>query len=419
MATTAFVLMVLAVLVSAVWIMRHARLTAERRNAVYLHPQSPGLETNAPLISVVVSAKDERDTIETCVRSMLSQDYPNFEMIVCDDRSSDGTAEIVEAIARDDPRVRLVRNDSLPAGWSGKCHGMSKAVALARGDWLCMIDADCRQLSPRTLSVAMRHAIDNGIDLLSVLPVLEMNGFWENVVQPVCGGVMMIWFDPRRVNSPKRPTAYANGAFMLISRDAYQAIGTHQAVRDKLMEDMHLASLVKRAGRNLKVIQGRDLYVVRMYTSLRQILRGWSRIFFATFGTLPRLTASIALIALMSIMPYAAAIWGLTAAFLPQKVNAWWLAAGLAGVAAVGLQLSVIYRFYKLIGARRWLAWTYLIGSAVTMLALVMAMTKHRKGATVTWRNTVYSGESQKNPAGNAGQSAGLDRLDKTPTSVS
>ena len=179
--------------------------------------------------------------------------------------------------------MRLINIEHLPAGWKGKSHAMQTGIAGARGEWLCMIDADCRQISRRTLSVAMQHAMDTRADFLSVLPRHELIGFWEHVGQLVGTGVLMVWFRPDRVNDPQKPQAYANGAFMLMSRRAYETIGTHEAVRDYLDEDMQMAARAKRAGLRLRVVRSRGLELVRMYTSLREILRGWSRIFLGAF----------------------------------------------------------------------------------------------------------------------------------------
>ena len=382
-------LTVLVVLISLVWLSRHLMIWRERRNNCPLSPDSPGIEGPAPRISVLLAAKDEQENIAPCVQSVLGQDYPDFEVIAANDRSEDATGDILEDMAEQDPRLKVIHVDQLPKGWAGKCHAMSKAAAAATGEWLCLIDADCRQVSTRTLSVAVRYARDNGIDLLSILPVLKMESFWERVVQPVCGGVMIIWFKPDKVNDPASPKAYANGAFILVSRSAYERIGTHEAVKDKLMEDLHLAQRIKAAGLRLGVIRNTGLYTVRMYTSLAEILRGWSRIFFGTFGTLRRLIISFLVMLIMGLVPYGAAVAGLTLA--AAGGGPWWLACGIAGLAACALQLTVIYRYYKLTDACKWLAWTYPLGCIFVMTALVIALTKHRKGAKLVWRNTTYT----------------------------
>ncbi len=390
MLTVSIILFVLTSLVSLVWLSRHFKIWREKRTGFLLAADYAGPPENAPMLSVVVAAKDEEENIESCVRTMLDQDYPNFELIVCNDRSNDGTAAIVERIAAEDSRVRLINITHLPEGWCGKNNAMQTGIAASKGEWICMIDADCRQTSRRTLSTAMQYAFDKGSDLLSILPSLEMKGFWENVVQPVCSGIMMIWFEPDKVNSPDYPNAYANGAFMLMKRSVYEKIGTHEAVKNQLNEDMHMAARVKQAGLNLRVVRNSGLLKVRMYTSFRQIMRGWSRIFFGTFGTLKRLSISLAVLVTMGLLPYITAAVCLPLAAAGFEPAAWLWACGLTGLAGVALQVSVIYRFYKLIGARYDLAWSYSIGCVIAMIALIMSLSKLRKGAKLVWRDTHY-----------------------------
>ncbi len=375
--------------ITLVWASRHLMISRERRTGFVLTPPCPGPPEAAPKISVVVAAKDEAANIETCLRTMLDQDYPDFEIVACNDRSDDETGAIIDRLAAEHSRLRAVHITELPDGWCGKNNAMQHGIRAATGEWICMIDADCRQLCDRTLSVAMQYAEDTAADLLSVLPILEMKGFWEYVIQPVCSGVMMIWFHPDKVNSPNKPNAYANGAFMLIRRSAYEQLGAHEAVKDRVNEDMHMAALVKREGLNLRVVRSRGLYLVRMYTSLREIVRGWTRIFFGTFGTAARLSVSLAVVTIMGVLPYLTLIAGVGAATATGQLG-WWLVTILSA-AAVGLQVSVIYRFYALAGGKRALAWTYLLGCLVTMLCLGGALTKLRPGSRLQWRGTSYA----------------------------
>ncbi|MCK5557685.1 MAG: glycosyltransferase, partial [Candidatus Hydrogenedentes bacterium] len=222
----------------------------------------PGPPNPAPKVSVIVAGKDEEDNIEACLRSLAEQDYPNFEIIVCDDRSADGTGAIIDRLAEGDKRIRAVHIDHLPDGWKGKNHALQQGSDLATGEYFFFTDADCRHISPRSLSVAMQLLLDRKAGLLSVLPTLEMKGFWENVVQPVCSGVMMIWFDPNRVNRPESSTANANGAFVLLPRDVYDKIGRHAAIKNILQEDLALAHLVKQKKLGLLVARSSGLYVV-------------------------------------------------------------------------------------------------------------------------------------------------------------
>jgi len=394
MTILAAILTGIAAAVALVWLSRHVMIWKETHDGLLLVPDSPGPPDEPPTVSVLVAARNEAGCIEPCVRTMLDQDYPNFHLVVCNDRSTDDTAEIVEGIAREDDRLRLMNVRDLPAGWCGKNNAMQQGIATTDGEWICMLDADCRQVSHRTLSTAVQYAVDNHCDLLSVLPTLEMKTFWEYVVQPVASGVMMIWFHPDKVNDPARANAYANGAFILIRRETYEAIGTHEAVKDCLNEDMHMARLVKQAKLNLKVIRSEGLYLVRMYTSFREIFRGWSRIFFGTFGTLRRLTVSLTAVLVMGLVPYliAALGVGLLAAGSRPTWAGWAMAC--SGGAAVALQLSSIFRYYRLLGSKSWLFWTYPIASLIVGAALVGSLTKLRRGATVVWKSTSYAKSS-------------------------
>lgn len=380
-------------LVALVWASRHLLILREQRAARPLSPESPGPPADPPRVTVIIPAKDEGHNIEACVRSWQQQDYPNFEVLVCNDRSTDQTGPIVDRLAADDPRLRVLHIEELPAGWCGKGHAIWKAAGQTHGEWICMTDADCRQTSNRTLSVAMQYATDHAVDLLSMLPRLEMKSLWENVVQPVCGGVMMIWFHPDRVNNPKRRNAYANGAFVLMPRTAYEAVGTHAAIPNVLMEDMQLARRTKDAGLHLEVVRTRGLYRVRMYTCLGEILRGWSRIFLGSFGSLRRLTASLLVLLVMGLLPYATAALGFAMAASGAEPSAWWWACGVVGAATVLLQASVVFRFYTLMDARPALAWTYLLGCIVAIVAVTVAITKLRPGSKVVWKGTTYAGK--------------------------
>jgi len=399
--TIQLTLIVLSGLIGLIWISRHVQIFRERKHGfilreTYVSRGADETPASQPFISVVVAAKDEQDNIAACVESMLRQDYPNFEIIVANDRSTDRTAEIVADIAARDSRVTLLNIDHLPEGWGGKNHAMQHAIQRAKGDWLCLIDADCTQTSARTLAVALAHARDTRSDLLSLLPVLEMKGFWENTIQPVCGGLMMIWFNPDKVNDPRRRNAYANGAFMLMRRATYDAVGTHEAVRNQVNEDMHFASLVKSGGHKLRVARNEGLYTVRMYSSLRQMLRGWTRIFYGTFGTARRLIVSLIVLLVVSMSPYASAVAGFGLASLGGEHANLWRTLGWVGAATVTIQLTVIFRFLKLLFGRPMFCLSYIVGCFVAMLALLAAMGKLRKGAKIVWRNTAHDAGATK-----------------------
>jgi hypothetical protein len=241
--------------------------------------------------------------------------------------------------------------------------------------------------------MAMSEAEHQSADFLSVLPVLETRSFWERIIQPVCAAVMIYWFHPDRVNDPKHPAAYANGAFMLMKRGVYEALGGHERVRTEVNEDIHLARFAKGMGYALRVITQRDLYVTRMYTSLGQIWRGWSRIFYGCLGSFRRITVAMLILTTFSIVPWLSLLASLAGCLLaPSGTSTAWWPVLLAALSAVALQQSVMVRFYRLSRSEpKWSAF-YIVGALICLGTLVNAMLKLGGTTRVTWRGTTYRG---------------------------
>ncbi len=390
----------LLAIVALVWATRHIAISRANR---LLPPLHSGLYDGAngaalPRITVLVAAKDEEANIEACLQSWLAQDYADFEVICIDDRSTDRTPVIIDAVAAANPRVRALHVTELLPGWFGKNNAMRVGVENATGAWFCFSDADCVQTSPRSLTVAMRHALETKTEFLSLLPLLEMHGLWEQIIQPACGGIMMLWFNPLKVNDPRRSNAYANGAFMLMSRSAYDAIGGHEPVKTEVNEDMHMARIAKQAGLRLRVVSNSDLYRVRMYNSLAQAWRGWSRIFYGCFGSLRRLIVSLVFVLVLSLLPWLLLIGGLiakaTSATMSSSANALLIAAG----AACALQMTVLFRFYRISRVNPLLAPTYPIGAFLAAGMLISAIRRLGGRSTTTWRGTTYRGDRVEKP---------------------
>ncbi len=174
-----------------------------------------------------------------CLDSVRAQTYPNYEILVVDDRSVDDTAAIARRYAEIDPRIRLISIDHLPHGWTGKTHALHMTAQHARGDWFWFLDADTRH-HPDSLSIMFQYATSKNAVLASLIPRMRCETFWENVVQPLAGIVLMRSFPPFLVNWDRWPLAFANGQYILVERAAYEAAGGHQAVRDRFVEDIHL-----------------------------------------------------------------------------------------------------------------------------------------------------------------------------------
>ncbi|MGH7728740.1 MAG: glycosyltransferase, partial [Vulcanimicrobiaceae bacterium] len=271
--------------------------------------QLPALRSDPgalPSLSIVVPARDEARSIERCVRSLLAQRFLDFEVIVVDDRSSDATAAIVEALAHEDPRLHLVRGEPLPDGWVGKPWALVQGVARARGAWLLFTDADSAH-EPSGAASALWFATRAGVDALSLGAFQELETLAERAILPSILGTIVLATGPLgAINDPAQPErALANGQYLLVARHAYEALGGHAALHDEIVEDIAFARRLKRDGRfRLFVASAPAFSRVRMYRSFGEIRAGFEKnLFIGAGGSVRALLAGIAALLLVSAAP--------------------------------------------------------------------------------------------------------------------
>jgi len=220
---------------------------------------------------VIVPARNEERCLGKCLDSLLAQQDVDCEIIVVDDDSSDATREI--ALSRP---VRLLQAPPCPGGSSGKCNAAQTGAEDARGEWLLFTDADTVHL-PGSLARALAEAREHGAALLSYSPAQDAPGLWEKLVLPLIFAELAVTYRPAEVNDPASPVAAANGQYLLITREAYGAVGGHAAVGQTLLEDVALAQAVKRSGWRLRFRYGGDAVRARMYSSFRDLREGWTK----------------------------------------------------------------------------------------------------------------------------------------------
>jgi chlorobactene glucosyltransferase len=234
------------------------------------------VDKDLPFISILVPARNEEGKIARCLESLLAQDYPNFELVVIDDRSTDSTGEIIGAMAEKDARIKFVKGKDAPSGWIGKCNALAYAVGHASGDWFIFTDADTYH-HKNSLRDSVSHAMDNKIDLLSFVPMQELGSFSERLIMPVLLSAFLLGDPFHTVNDPKAERAYAYGQYILCRRSSYLALGGHHSVRDEIVEDHALARVFKQKGYKIEIVDGKTLYSVRMYTDLESLWLGWTK----------------------------------------------------------------------------------------------------------------------------------------------
>ena len=202
----------------------------------------------------------------------MAQSGVSFEIILVDDGSTDSTRQIAQSF----PAVQIVDADPPPSGWTGKNNAMYAGQSVARGEWLLFTDADTVH-KPGSLARAVEEARQRGAALLSYSPEQEVHGFWENAVMPVIFAELAATYQPSLVSNPSSPAAAANGQYILISRQAYDAVDGHAAVSGNLLEDVALARVVKASGRKIFFRFGGDAVRTRMYRTLSQLREGWTK----------------------------------------------------------------------------------------------------------------------------------------------
>ncbi len=355
-------------------------------------PPLPPPSDQAPLISVCVPARNEERNIRACVESLLAQTYPNFEIIVVDDRSTDATPQILSQLAAQDARINVISGSDLPPGWAGKPHALVQAVNAARGDWLCFVDADTL-LAPQALSAVYAKALETGADLFTILTRQVMLSFWERAVLPLVMTALSVGFSPRKVNDPKRKDAIANGQFILIARSVYEAVGGHTAIKGSIVEDKDLAVLVKGKGYRLVIADGQQVAATRMYTSLAHMWEGWTKNIYLG------LRDEIGLLLL--------GVFGAFLAFAAAALLPLWAASGVYLTVAASsregsvilleaLGLWIVLLYYRAqaahkMGIPKWYALTIPLGSAVFAAMMLASAWKVLSGSGVTWRGRRYS----------------------------
>ncbi len=360
---------------------------------IVVEPTPPPI--NPPLISVCIPARNEERNVRACVEAVLNQDYPNFEVIVLDDRSTDSTPTILTDIASRDSRLLPINGSDLPAGWAGKPHALYQASTMARGAqsaWLCFIDADTF-LSPATLSSCYVKAIETGADMFTIMTFQVIGSFWEKVVMPLVMTALSVGFSPRKVNDPKRKDAIANGQFILMKRSVYDAIGGHESVRDQIVEDKAISEQVKWNGYRLIVADGAKVARTRMYTSLPEMWEGWTKniylglreqsalMWLGVFGAFLAVLASL----FLPVWPLLGIIWYVNGGgWMSMTVI-------LESILMWAFLIYVRVRVAQRMEISAWYAWTTPLGAAVFGAMMFASAWKviSRKG--VVWKGRVYA----------------------------
>jgi chlorobactene glucosyltransferase len=339
---------------------------------------------------VLIPARNEAENIGRSLEAVLSQNYPDFEVLVMDDRSEDDTARIAADLARRDPRLRLLRNAGIPEGWTGKNTVLWKLSREARGDILLFLDADVT-LDPGAISVMTSCFVEKRLDMLSAVLRIESRSFWEKAVRLFVGAMLMLRFPLKSVNNPKSGTAFGNGQAIMMRAETYRAVGGHERVKSIVMEDMALARLVKQHGLRLFVAYGFDLAATRMYSSLGEILRGWSRIFFGAFrGSVGRLLLCVLMTVVFSLSPFVALFYAVTLLALGASASGPLVALLVLSIVQVLSMKTLMVRVSRMTRSEPLYVAFYLPAALFSIGILFSAISRRFSSKGIVWKGVRY-----------------------------
>jgi glycosyltransferase involved in cell wall biosynthesis len=334
---------------------------------------------NHPVVSIIVPARNEEACLGTCLESLVAQTGIAFEIIVVDDDSTDRTAEI----GRSFTGVDVIQAGPLPENWTGKNNAMAAGAKVARGKWLLFTDADTIH-KPGSFARAVAEADQHGAALLSYSPEQEVHGFWEKAVMPVIFAELAATYPPDAVNDATSPIAAANGQYLMISREAYDALGGHPAIAGDLLEDVALARLVKCSGRRIFFRYAPDAVRTRMYHSFAELREGWTKNLALLFPR-PRALASLRMAEFLLIVGnLSAAIW-----------------ARFSGRPSLALQTALLTIFLSGWFAMRIRKAHFPAGSSLAAILglplfsyFLLRSSRMRKNGGVMWKGRTYQAEA-------------------------
>ena len=252
--------------------------------------QLPPIGTAVPAatwgsVSAIVPARNEEAVVAACIASLASQ-TEIAEILVVNDQSTDGTAGVVKSLMGKVPNLRLLETAGLPDGWVGKNHALWVGAQQAKSTWLLFTDADAEH-ERNSASRALQIAQEQGAALVSFSPEQITETWYEKALIPYIYLRLAKRFSYEKVNESNSPTAAANGQFLMMRRDVYDAIGGHSSVAGEVLEDVALAMRVKAAGHRIWFGSGKGIVHVRMYRSFEAMWQGWKKNLYRLMGGTP------------------------------------------------------------------------------------------------------------------------------------
>ena len=365
--------------------------------------QSPMLESfdwatvsRFPKVSVILPARNEERYIARCLDSLLAQDYPNFEIIAINDSSTDATSEIMKAYAANDLRVMHIDALPKPEGWTGKNWACYQGYLRAQGELLMFTDADSGHL-PSAMSFAVRQIVSQNLEALTAVPRLICSDFWTKITMPALATFLHTRFSPLRVNDPNTKTGYFFGSFFIITRSTYTAVGTHEGVKEELVEDGALGGKVKAGKFRMKMVRGERQIDAVWARDLSTLWHGLRRLMIPLYYQ-DRAHAHMMVLAVFFILfaPFASLPYLPIASF--GEYTSFQILLGLQTSAIALIIATTAVQCRLAIFESAAYAFAAPLSGALISFSFISAIADAKKKGAVSWRDRQYTMDKTQHP---------------------
>lgn len=370
------ILLIYAIAMLVLWVGVTLLLLVNTRKIRFIKDLSSQL-AEAPAIAVIIAVKDEEAEIEAALQSVCGLQYPNFRIIVVNDRSTDGTAAILQRMAANDPRITVITIDELPGGWLGKNHALYKGYCASTEEWLLFTDADVK-FAPHALQKAINYVQQKNLDHLTALAEITSPSPLFVAVMNVFALMLDIKLKPWTIADPQSSASMGVGAFNLVKRAAYEKAGTHVMISLRPDDDLKLGERIKRAGGRQDVLYGEKEISLAWYNNLSAFVNGLMKNMYSVYNYRPLLALGTALVTFLIL---ALPVPLLLMAGAPYCCFA---------LAIVACQLALMIG-KKGIHAKWWHALMIPFAGLVMVYIIIKSTILTERQGGIYWRNSFYS----------------------------
>ena len=375
-------LLIFLISLCAAWVAGLSYLIVSIKRLPVLRKQHTPEPAVWPRLSVVIPACNEAANLESAVATLLQQDYPDLEIILVDDRSTDTTGTVIGRLAHQDPRIRSVHIETLPHGWLGKVHALHRGVEQASGDWLLFTDADVH-FAGGTLRRAVAFVLHQGVDHLALIPQTIQKSFWLEVAVATFGLLFFITTRAASVNRPGSRAFVGIGAFNLVKTERFHQTPGFEWLRLEPGDDVGLGMMIKQAGGTTRLAFAYEHLSIQWYPSVAAMFKGLEKNLFGP-GSLYRWWLMLLQVGMMGMLvaaPYVSLAFGLAQGLLPL-----WI----AGAAAITMQLIFPVLFVAEPQAKSLSLLLFPVGVLMITAMMLRAGFQCLKNGGIDWRGTHY-----------------------------